>query len=102
MHEVGRRQRHQPQDVDLVSDDLRLHTLRDLFLLDAEAARLLSVEGTALSDQNFAQLVRHVLLILEEDLEEVASEHGQVLLLEELRVDLGEGVEARVDLVLWN
>ena len=47
-------------------------------------------------------MIRHVLLVLEKNLEKVASENGQVLLFEELRVDLGKGIEARVHLILWN
>jgi hypothetical protein len=102
MHEIRRRQGHQPQYADHITNDLRLNILRDLLLLDSKAASLFSVECTRLSDKDFGKLVGHSLLVLEKDIEEVASEDGEVFLLKELRVNLGEGVEARVHLVFWD
>ena len=84
MHEIRCGQRHQAKDIDLIADDLRFNILRNLLFLNPQTARLLGVESSRFADQNLAQLVCHVLFIFAKDAEQVASEHGQVFLFEQL------------------
>ena len=84
MHEIRSGKGHQSQNVDLVTDDLRLNALRDFLFLNTKSAGLFSVKFTRLTDEDLAQLVGHILFVLEKDVEEVASENSQVLLFQEL------------------
>ena len=102
MHELWSGVWHQSEDVLGLSSDLRVNSPGDLFLLDPEAGSLLCVEGLTLTDGSITQGVGHALLVLEEHLEEVSSEDSQVFLLEQLGVNLGQGVKLWIDLVLWN
>lgn len=84
----------------MVTDDLGLDVLRDFFFLNPQTGCLLGVQGSRLANENLGQLVSHAFLVLEQHVEEVASEHSEVLFFEELGVDLGKRVEARVHLIL--
>ena len=102
VHELWSGVWHQSEDVLGLSRDLRVNSPGDLFLLDPEAGGLLCVESLTLTDGSITQGVGHALLVLEEHLEEVSSEDSQVFLLEQLGVNLRQGVKLWIDLVLWN
>jgi len=61
---------------------------------------LLGVESFGLTHEEVREAVSHGLLVLEEDFEELTTEHSEVLFVKELGVDLRKRVEFGVDLVL--
>ena len=70
-------------------------------LLDlSHSLSLLHVQSFALENDLLGKLVGHLVLELEEDLEKLATEDGEILLLQQLRVDLRQRVKLGVHLVL--
>lgn len=98
MHEVGRAVGHESDDV--VTNNLTVHSLGNLFLEGAEVVGFLSVELFTGSNSVFVELVGHRLFEFKQHLEQILTEVGQVLLFKELGVNLGKTVEFRVHLVL--
>ena len=71
-----------------------------MFLDLSHSLCLLHVQSFTLEDDLLGELVGHLVLELEEDLEELATEDSEVLLLQQLRVDLRQRIELGVHLVL--
>ena len=88
VHELWCRVRHQSQDILGLSSHLTVNIGCNLFLLEAETLSLLSVESLTLTDGSLSQSVSHVLLILDQHLEELSSQDSEILLFQELRIDL--------------
>jgi hypothetical protein len=63
---------------------------------------LLHVQSFTLENNLLGELVGHLVLELEEDLKKLATEDGEVLLLQQLRVDLRQRVKFWIHLVLRN
>ena len=80
MHKVRSAVGHQTDDIRVGADHLRVRVGRDVLFDLAHALCLLHVQGLALQDYLLTEGVGHLVLELEEDLEELTAEDSEVFL----------------------
>ena len=97
MHKVRRAIRHESYNI--VSNDLTIHGLGDVLLKGALVVGLFGINCFALTNNYLIQVVSHRLFELEQYLEKILTQVGEVLFFEELRVDLGKAIKLRVHLI---
>jgi hypothetical protein len=80
MHKVGGAVGHQTDNIRVGTYDLRVCVGSDVLFNLAHTLCLLHVQGLALQDNLLTEGVGHLILELEEYLEELATEDGKILL----------------------
>ena len=100
MHEVRCAVGHEPDYV--IAHDLAVHGLSDVLFNSSQVESFFRVNCLTFTDEDLTELVCHVHLELQENLEEVLAQIGEVLFFEQLRVNLRQAVEFGVHLVLGN